>query len=113
MFDKLNKKDEAQIIFDLKELGFKDDYFEKINILFGFSEKEDQNISEKNILDFHLARITNSNFVFEPKDTTSKIIWKYLSSFNLLSSFKVDTKDLKISSIEKAVIIKIIQRRSF
>ena len=27
---KLNKKDEAQIIFDLKkELGFKDDYFEK------------------------------------------------------------------------------------
>ena len=43
--------------------------------------------------------------MFEPKDTTSKIIWKYLSSFNLLSSFKeVDTKDLeKISSIEKAV----------
>ena len=104
---KSNKNNEAQIIFDLKkELGFKDPYFEKkINILFGYSDEIDENISEKTILDFHLAHITNPNFEFEPNETTSKIIWKYLSSSNLLTSFKeVDTKNLdKISTIEKAV----------
>ncbi len=104
---KSNKNNEAQIIFDLKkELGFKDKYFEKkINILFGYSNEIDKTISEKTILDFHLAHITNPNFEFEPKETTSKIIWKYLSSSNLLTSFKeVDTKNLdKISTIEKAV----------
>ena len=104
---KSNKNNEAQIIFDLKkELGFKDLYFEKkINILFGYSNEIDESISEKTIFDFHLAHITNPNFEFEPNETTSKIIWKYLSSSNLLTSFKeVDTKNLdKISTIEKAV----------
>ena len=104
---KSNKNNEAQIIFDLKkELGFKDLYFEKkINILFGYSNEIDESISEKTILDFHLAHITNPNFEFEPNETTNKIIWKYLSSSNLLTSFKeVDTKNLdKISTIEKAV----------
>ena len=102
-----NKKDEAQIIFDLKkELGFKDKYFEKkINYLFGYTDEIDKTISEKDILNFHLAHITNPNFEFEPKETTSKMIWKYLSSSNLLTSFKeVDVNDLqKISTIEKAV----------
>ncbi len=104
---KSNKNNEAQIIFDLKkELGFKDKYFEKkINILFGYTDEIDKTISEKTILDFHLAHITNPDFKFEPKETTSKIIWRYLSSSNLLTSFKeVDTKNLdKISTIEKAV----------
>ena len=104
---KSNKNNEAQILFDLKkELGFKDPYFEKkINILFGYSNEIDESISEKTIFDFHLAHITNPNFEFEPNETTNKIIWKYLSSSNLLTSFKeVDTKNLdKISTIEKAV----------
>ena len=104
---KSNKKDEAQIIFDLKkELGFKDDYFEKkINYLFEYTDEIDETISEKTILDFHLAHLTNPNFKFEPKESTSKIIWKYLASSNLLTSFKeVDISDLeKISTIEKAV----------
>ena len=79
---KSNKKDEAQIVFDLKkELGFKDEYFEKkINFLFGYTDEADKTISQKNILDFHLAHLTNPNFEFEPKETTSKIIWRYLSS---------------------------------
>ncbi len=101
------KKDEAQLIYDLKkELGFNDNYFEKkINFLFGYEEEVDQEISEKNILDFHLARETNPDFVFEPKDSTKKIIWKYLSSSNLLASFKeIEISDLKkISTIETAV----------
>ncbi len=100
------KNDEAQLIFDLKkELGFKDKYFEKkINYLLGYSTKVDEQVSEKSILDFHLAHRTNPNFIFEPKDTTNKIIWKYLSSFNLLNSLKqIEISELdKISVIEKA-----------
>ncbi len=44
------------------------------------------------------------NFIFEPNDNTSKIIWKYLSSFNLLNSFeKIDISEIKkISTLEKA-----------
>ena len=102
-----NKKDEAQIIYDLqKELGFKDQYFEKkINFLLGYDTSIDQVISEKSILDFHLAHQTNPNFSFEPKESTSKIIWKYLSSSNLLKSFKtIEISEIeKISIVEKAV----------
>ena len=101
------KKDEAQIIYDLKkEVGFKDRYFEnKINFLFGFTNNSDDKISEKSLLNFHLAHKTNQNFIFNPKTTTSKLIWKYLSSHNLLNSFQeIDVTELeKISTIELAV----------
>ena len=51
-----------------------------------------------------MAHKTISNFSFEPNDNTNKIIWKYLSSYNLLNSFKqIDISELdKISTIEKA-----------
>jgi len=101
------KKDEAQLNFDLKkELGLKDKYFEKkINFLLGFTSEIDEEISEKSILNFHLAHLTNPNFKFEPKEGTKKIIWKYLSSADLLDSFKeIDISELdKIANIEKAV----------
>ena len=104
---KNNKKDQAQLIFDLKkETGFKDEYFEKkIDYLLGYSSIIDESISEKTILDFHLAHKTNPNFSFNPKDTTDKKIWTYLAASNLLSSFKeIDISDLdKISTIENAV----------
>ena len=104
---KNGKKDQAQIIYDLKkELGFNDKYFDKkINFLLGFETEVDQEISEKNILDFHLAREANPNFIFEPKNSTEKIIWRYLSSSNLLDSYKeIDISELeKISTIEIAV----------
>ncbi len=101
------KIEQAQMIFDLKkELGFKDKYFErKINFLLGYSSKIDQKISEKTILDFHLAHRIDPDFKYEPKDKTEKIIWKYLSSANLLSSFqKIQPSELdKIATIELAV----------
>ena len=104
---KENKIEEALLILDLKkELGFKDKYFEdKINFLIGYTTKVDDNISEKNLLSFHLAHETSSEFLFEPTDKTKKIIWKYLGSHNLLNSFQeIDISDLdKISTIEKAV----------
>mgnify|MGYP001288153537 FL=1 len=101
------KKEQAQLIFDLKkELGLKDKYYEnKINFLLGYDSKIDKSISEKNILYFHLAHQTNTEFSFDPKNSTDKIIWKYLSSSNLLNSFKeIDISNLdKISTIELAV----------
>ena len=103
---KNNNVEEAQLILDLKkELGFTDIYFEtKISYLLGHLSEIDQTISEKSILDFHLAHQTNPKFFFEPKETTDKLIWKYLSSFNLLGSFKkIDSSELdKISILEKA-----------
>tara|TARA_B100000029_G_scaffold427734_1_gene437265 strand:- start:2213 stop:3979 length:1767 start_codon:yes stop_codon:yes gene_type:complete len=100
------RNEEAQLIFDLKkELGFKDEYFEKkLNFLFGYTNKSELSISEKNILDFHLAHRTNPDFIFEPKENTKKIIWKYLASANLLYNIdEIEIDDLdKISLIEKA-----------
>ena len=100
------KFEEAQLIYDLKkESGFIDEYYEnKLNFLFGYLEKPDLSISEKSILDFHLAHKTNPNFIFEPKKNTDKIIWKYLASSNLLVNVNdIQIEDLdKISLIEKA-----------
>tara|TARA_Y100000591_G_scaffold308685_1_gene309298 strand:- start:327 stop:2099 length:1773 start_codon:yes stop_codon:yes gene_type:complete len=100
------KKDEAQLYFDLKkELGFSDQYFEeKINYLFGYTSNIDNSISEENILDFHLAHRTDPNFVYQPKETTDKIIWKYLSSSKLLSTIeKIEVSEYeKISVLERA-----------
>jgi len=100
------KKEEAQLLIDLKkELGFKDKFYEnKINYLMGYDDKPETSISEKTILDFHLSHRTNPEFIFEPKDSTSKQIWKYLSTSNLLSNIKdIELTNIdKITSIEKA-----------
>ena len=100
------KNEEAQLILDLKkELGFQDDYYEsKINYLFGYIEEVNKEISEKSILDFHLAHRTNTEFFYEPKKETSKLIWKYLSASNLLYNIQdIEITDFdKISTIERA-----------
>ncbi len=101
------KKEEAQLILDLKkELGFQDDYYEnKINYLFGYIEESDKIISEESLLDFHLAHRTNPEFSFEPTVDSPKFIWQYLSASNLLINIKdIEITDIdKISIIEKAV----------
>jgi hypothetical protein len=102
----LNKNEEAQLRFDLlKEQGFEDNFFEKkLSYLIGYNENSDNTISEKTLLDFHLSHRTSSDFKFEPKANTSKLIWRYLSSSNLLEN--VDFIDLenqdKVFMIEKA-----------
>ena len=100
------KNEEAQLILDLKkELGFKDEYFEnKLNYLFGYVDEPDKKISENSILDFHLAHRTNPEFKFEPNEDTPNLIWKYLSSSNLLYRIQdLEITDIdKISTIEKA-----------
>ncbi len=97
------KKDEAQLIFDLKkELGFNEKYFEnKLNYLFGYTNEVDTSISEKNILEFHLAHKTNPEFSFEPKENTNPLIWKYLAASNLLYS----TNEIDLNELEKIELI--------
>ena len=100
------KNEEAQLILDLKkELGFQDEYYEnKINYLFGYIDEANKDVSENSILDFHLAHRTNPEFTFEPNKDTPKLIWKYLSTSNLLYKIQdLEITDIdKISTIEKA-----------
>jgi hypothetical protein len=101
-----NKQEEAQLLLDLKkELGFKDKFYEnKINFLMGYDNSSMSTLSEKTILDFHLSHRTNPDFKFTPTDKTSKQIWKYLSTSNLLDNIqKVELTDIdKIATIEQA-----------
>jgi len=101
-----DKKEKAQLFLDLKkESGFKEKFYEnKINYLMGYESKPETTISEKTILDFHLSHRTNPKFKYEPTESTSKQIWKYLSTSNLLGDIQdIDLTDMdKISNIEKA-----------
>ena len=106
-----NKKDDAQLLLDLKkEAGFNDKFYEnKISYLMGYENKPETTISEKTILDFHLSHRTNPEFKFKPEDSTSKQIWKYLSTSNLLENIQdIEITNMdKIASIEKATHEKI------
>jgi len=101
-----NKIDEAQLQFDLlKESNFKSKFYEKkLNFLLGYLDKPDNLISDKSLLEFHLSHIVNSDFKYEPTKNTSKEIWLYLSSANLIySSENIDIEDEeKINLIEQA-----------
>ena len=98
-----NKKEEAQLLFDLKsEFGSLDEFFvKKFNILMGY-EKKDELVSDKNLLKLHLSHKTNENFSYEPKIDTPKYIWKYLSTSNLL-------KDSDLINIENSDQVKLIE----
>ena len=99
-----NKKEEAQLLIDLKkELNdFNDKFFEKkINYLMGYTNEPDTKISENTILNFHLSHITNPDFKFEPKNSTAKEIWRYLSTSNLL--YKIN--DIELNELDKIAII--------
>ena len=98
-----NKKEEAQLLFDLKsEFGKLDEFFvKKFNILMGY-EKKDELVSDKNILKLHLSHKTNENFSYEPIIETPKYIWKYLSTSNLL-------KDSDLINIENSEQVKLIE----
>jgi len=97
------KKDEAQLILDLKkESGFNEQYFEnKLNYLFGYTNEIDKTISEKSILEFHLAHKTNPEFTFEPNENTNPLIWKYLAASNLL----YQTNEIDLDELDKIELI--------
>tara|TARA_B100000287_G_scaffold314548_1_gene298019 strand:- start:180 stop:1946 length:1767 start_codon:yes stop_codon:yes gene_type:complete len=101
-----DKIDQALLIYDLKkEMGFKDNFFEqKIFQLIGF-EDESNEVSDKNLLELHLSHRVVKNFKYVPDENTSKDVWKYLASANLLEKVEnIDLEDFeKINLIEKAV----------
>jgi hypothetical protein len=94
-----NRREEAQLLLDLKEeLGFQDKFYKsKIYYLMGYSSEPEKSISEKTILDFHLSHRTNPEFKFIPNDSTSKQIWKYLSTSNLLDK----VQDIELTDVDK------------
>ena len=100
-----NKKEEAQLLFDLKsEMESIDDFFvKKFNVLMSY-EKKDDVLSDENILYLHLSHKTIENFIYEPKIDTQRFIWKYLSTSNLLKEADlIDIEDdEQVKLIEKA-----------
>ena len=98
-----DRKEEAQLIFDLlKESGFKDKFFEdKIDFLLGIKEIKESKILDDNLLNFYLSHITSNNFQYVPNDNTDKYIWKYLSSANLIEVKDFENEEL-ILTYEKA-----------
>ena len=98
-----DRREEAQLLFDLEsELGNVDKFFaDKFNILMGY-KKPNEEISEKNILNFHISHKTVREFEYEPKLDTPKFIWSYLSTSNLL-------KNSDLIDIESSDQIKLIE----
>ena len=67
----------------------------------GYTNVSDIMVSENSILDFHISHKTNPDFKYEPNNSTSKKIWRYLSTSNLLDNIQ----NVEISDIEKIKII--------
>jgi len=112
-----NKRDEAQLLIDLQsEVGIADKFFNrKINYLMGYNTEPTIEVSEKTILDFHLSHRTNPEFKFEPKNTTSRQIWKYLSTSNLLDNISdIELTDMRKLPVSKKQHMKgIIQKKNY
>jgi len=93
-----NKKDEAQLLFDLNsELDSLNDFFvKKFEVLMGY---EDNNfiLSDENVLYFHLSHKTDKNFLYYPSVESDEFIWKYLSNSNLLKNLN----DFNLSDIDQ------------
>ena len=53
--------------------------------MLGYTEEVDDEVSDKNLFNFYLSHIVNKDFQYDPSMKTSKYIWKYLSSSNLLA----------------------------
>jgi len=99
-----NKKNsEAQLLLDLlREQNLSSKFYDdKINYLLGITEKTNNKISEKNLLNFYLSSITNPNFKYEPTAKTKPEIWKYLNSANLIKLEDATNKE-KIKELEIA-----------
>ena len=101
-----NDVEKALLLYDLKkEMGFEDPFFEKkLFQIIGFETETDTQISDKNLLELHLSHRTVEDFDYVPNENTSKDIWKYLASSNLLEKIEnINLEDIqKIKLIEKA-----------
>ena len=69
-----NKKNEAQLLFDLlKEQNQSDKFFnDKLNYLLGITDKTSSKVKDDNLLNFYLSSVTIKNFKYEPTKKTKK-----------------------------------------
>ena len=69
-----NKKPQAQLLLDLlREQKQSDKFFDdKINFLLGLSDKTNDKINEKNLLNFYLSSVTIKDFKFTPTKRPKK-----------------------------------------
>ena len=98
-----NKKPEAQLLLDLlrEQKQSSKFYDDKINFLLGVTDKTNNKINEKNLLNFYLSSITISDFNYEPTEKTKSEIWKYLNAANLIKLEDASDKD-KLKELETA-----------
>ncbi len=98
-----NKKNEAQLLYDiLKEQDQSDNFFDdKINFLLNIKDITGKKIKDDNLLNFYLSSVTIENFNYEPTNKTKKIIWEYLNAANLIKLDDITDKE-KIKNLEIA-----------
>ena len=100
---KENKKNEAQLLFDLlREQKLSNKFFDsKIDFHLGVSSKEDKTINDSNLLNFYLSSITISDFKYTPNKKTDAKIWQYMAAANLISLDNFENKE-RIKQLEIA-----------
>ena len=110
-----NKKNsQARLLLDLlREQNLSSKFYDdKINFLLGISEKTDNKINEKNLLNFYLSSITIPNFEYEPTPKTKPEIWRYLNAANLIklndATRKEKIKELEIAANDNKLDKKLI-----
>jgi len=118
-----NKKAQAQLLLDLlrEQKQSSKFYDDKINFLLGVTDKSNNKINEKNLLNFYLSSITIDNFNYEPKKTTKPEIWKYLNATNLIklddASDKEKLRELEVAAnngkLDKNTIFEIYKQIPF
>ncbi len=118
-----DKKPEAQLLLDLlrEQKQSSKFYDNKINFLLGVTDKTNDKINEKNLLNFYLSSITIADFKYEPTKKTKPEIWKYLNAANLIkledASDKEKLKELEIAAnndqLNKSKIFEIYKQIPF
>jgi len=118
-----NKKSQAQLLLDLLREQKQSDKFydDKINFLLGVTNKTNNKVNEKNLLNFYLSSVTTKDFNFKPNKNTKEVIWKYLNASNLIKledvSDKERLKELELAAnegqVDKDTIFKIYQQIPF
>ena len=98
-----NKKDQAQLLYDiLKEEKQSDNFFDdKIQFLLGLKDNTGEKVRDDNLLNFYLSSITIPNFNYQPKKNTKEEIWEYMNSANLIKIENFEDKE-KIRDLEMA-----------
>ncbi len=98
-----DKKLEAQLLLDLlrEQKQSSKFYDDKINFLLGITDKTNNKINEKNLLNFYLSSVTIKDFKYEPTNKTKPEIWSYLNAANLITLEDASDKE-KLKELEKA-----------